>query len=144
MPKLDEISERGIAKLVDAFYAKARCDALIGPVFNSTVEDWAVHLGTLRAFWSSVMLTSGRYKGNPMQVHARHALQPEHFVRWLSLWCETANEIFADEAAAKFCTKARRIAQSLEFAVFSRAPSLLADEFSVLPYGAPPCGGGRS
>ena len=45
---------------------------LIGPVFNDAIADWPEHLEKLQAFWSSVMLTSGRYKGRPLPAHIRH------------------------------------------------------------------------
>ena len=57
------ITEPTIAALVARFYAKARLDPLIGPVFNDAVEDWDEHLRTLNAFWSSVMLTIGPLQG---------------------------------------------------------------------------------
>ena len=60
------MTEDRIKLLVDHFYARVREDELIGPLFNSAVADWPEHLEKLTAFWSSVMLTSGRYKGNPM------------------------------------------------------------------------------
>jgi len=95
MPQFDDITEPAIAVLVDRFYAKVRQDTVIGPVFNQAVSDWDEHLRTLCAFWSSVMLTSGRYKGNPMAVHMRQPLEPAFFSHWLDLWRQTAGEIFA-------------------------------------------------
>ena len=125
MRQFDAIDEDGIAVLVGRFYGKVRQDPLIGPVFNAAIQDWDAHLVTLRAFWSSVMLTSGRYKGNPMAMHMKHAIRPEFFDRWLGLWCETAREVFAPGPAAQFCAKAERIAESLKLGLFFRpgAPS---------------------
>lgn len=120
MTRYDEIDETGIAALVDRFYGKVRRDALIGPVFNAAIRDWDTHLVTLRAFWSSVMLTSGRYKGSPMAAHLKHAMRPEFFDRWLALWRETAHEVFAPDPASRFCSKADRIAESLKLALFFR------------------------
>ena len=46
-------------------------------------------------FWSSVMLTSGRYKGNPVAVHLRvEGIEPQLFDRWLALFDETCRELF--------------------------------------------------
>jgi hemoglobin len=120
----DTITEAAIAELVARFYGKARQDPTIGPVFNEAVEDWDRHLATLVDFWSSVMLTTGRYKGNPMAVHARQPLRPEFFERWLALWSETAGEVFASEAAARFRNKAERIAESLKLGLFYRPQGL--------------------
>ena len=109
------ISEETLATLVNAFYAKVRRDPELGPVFNAAVEDWPEHLEKLQAFWSSVMLTTGRYKGNPMAAHVRlgDAIQPAMFQRWLSLWRETTAELMSPHAAAALQAKAERIGESL-------------------------------
>ena len=120
MQPFQDITEPAIAAMVDRFYAKVRRDAVIGPVFNNAVTDWDEHLQTLRQFWSSVMLTSGSYKGNPMAVHMRQPIEPDFFARWLALWGETAAEVFAPGPAAQFREKAERIAESLKLALFFR------------------------
>ncbi|KAK0363120.1 hypothetical protein LTR94_015981 [Friedmanniomyces endolithicus] len=66
------IDETAIDLLVPAFYARVRADALLGPIFESAIDDWPHHLAKLKDFWSSVMLASGRYKGQPMPAHIRH------------------------------------------------------------------------
>lgn len=62
--------EAEIAAVVDLFYDRVRADPMLGPVFNGSVKDWPHHLDRLKAFWSSVMLTSGRYKGDPVAASA--------------------------------------------------------------------------
>ena len=62
---MDGIDEAGLERLVHPFYARVREDAELGPIFNGAIADWPEHLARLTAFWSSVMLTSGRYKGQP-------------------------------------------------------------------------------
>jgi hemoglobin len=45
IPEADHASvETAIAACVEDFYAKARKDPLLGPVFNAAVADWDVHL----------------------------------------------------------------------------------------------------
>lgn len=112
----DIITEESLAELVPAFYARVREDELIGPLFNAAVDDWDEHLGKLTAFWSSVMLTSGRYKGSPMVAHLRHvdAIKPVMFERWLEIWAETTRDLMPPEAAAALQGKAGRIAESLQ------------------------------
>lgn len=111
-----EITDRAIGRLVDRFYAKVRADELIGPLFNRAIGDWDHHLVKLADFWSSIIHTSGRYKGNPMAAHLKHAaaIAPGMFDRWLALWKETTDELFSPEAAALFQAKAARIAESLQ------------------------------
>lgn len=115
------LTEEAIGRLVDAFYAKVRVDPELGPVFNAAIADWGPHLDTMRKFWSSVMLTSGRYKGNTVATHGRvHGIKYKMFKRWLALFDETCRELFADEIAEVFMVKARRIADSLKLALFFR------------------------
>ena len=116
------MTEHQLAALVDRFYAKVREDAVLGPVFNGAIADWPEHLEKLTAFWSSVMLTSGRYKGNPMMAHLKHvaAIRPAMFDRWLELWRETARETLDEHAAAGVIAKAERIAESLQLGMFFR------------------------
>jgi hemoglobin len=74
----------------------------------------------MSAFWSSVMLSSGRYHGKPVQMHAKHldVLTPAMFTRWLELWTQTTHALFAPEHAKVFVHKASQIATSLKFALF--------------------------
>ena len=133
MPQFAAIDEAAIAALVDRFYEKARQDPTLGPVFNCAVADWNEHLHRLYDFWSSVMLTSGRYKGNPMAAHLKLPIKPQFFGRWLELWRETARELFVPAEATHFCDKAERIAESLRLALFYRP----GDAGSDLPGAAP-------
>jgi hemoglobin len=124
MGRFDTITEPAIAALVHAFYGKARRDPVIGPLFEEAVADWDEHLAKLCDFWSSVMLTTGRYKGNPMAAHLKLPIEPAFFDRWLLLWRETAGELFAPALAAGFRAKAERIAESLKLALFYRPGDL--------------------
>ena len=114
------MSEEQLSILVDRFYAKVREDSALGPIFNNAIADWPEHLEKLSAFWSSVMLTSGRYKGNPMASHLKHreAIRPAMFDRWLDLWRETARETLDEHGAAGVIAKAERIAESLQLGMF--------------------------
>src|SRR3546814_10399044 len=85
------------------------------------ISDWSSDvcssdlLEKLVAFWSSVVLTSGRYKGNTMAAHLKHRdrITPALFDRWLGLWNMTTSEVMPPQAAAFLQEKAARIAQSL-------------------------------
>ncbi|ATY33291.1 group III truncated hemoglobin [Sphingomonas psychrotolerans] len=109
------LTEDDLNRVVEAFYASVRTDEMLGPIFNGAIHDWPGHLATLQAFWSSVMLTSGRYKGQPMVAHTRHAaeISPAMFERWLVLWRETTDALLPADAAAAMQERAARIAESL-------------------------------
>ena len=118
------MAEEQLATLVERFYANVRSDDILGPVFDAAVDDWPNHLEKLSAFWSSVMLTTGRYRGNPMAAHMKHksAIEPSMFVRWLGLWRATAREILDERGAEAVIAKAERIAESLQIGMFFSLP----------------------
>lgn len=114
------MTEEQLRELVDRFYARVREDEALGPVFNGAIDDWPAHLEKLAAFWSSVMLTTGRYKGSPMAAHLKHRarITPAMFERWLALWNATCGEVMEPAAAEALQAKAARIAESLQLALF--------------------------
>jgi len=118
------VSEAQLKGLIPLFYARVREDALIGPVFAAAISDWNEHLEKLTTFWSSVMLTSGRYKGNPVAAHMKHlgVITPDMFDRWLSIWAEVTDEVLPTPVAAALQHKAARIGESLKLALYFRLP----------------------
>ena len=120
--KIDIITEEAIGLFVDQFYAKIRVDPVLGPIFGRVVQgEWDLHLATMRNFWSSVKLTSGRYKGTPVPAHLRiKDIEPQMFDRWLRLFGETCDELFENDVAGAFRMKAARIAESLKLMLFFR------------------------
>ena len=72
------------------------------------------------------MLTSGRYRGNPVAMPMKHLgeITPPMFDRWLALWTEVTGELLPPTSAA-LQDKAARIAESLKLAVYFRlAPTV--------------------
>lgn len=119
----DRVTEGTIKALVDEFYARVRRDPTLGPVFDHAIseEAWPAHLEKMCAFWSSVMLTTGRYKGNPIAAHRNVAgIAPPLFGNWLHLFEAAAADLFVPELADRFAHSARRIAASLKLALFFR------------------------
>ena len=123
------MTEEDIERLLAAFYARARADDQLGPVFAAAVgttdEDWAPHLARLRDFWSQIMLRQlGRYTGNPYQAHLRLLpdLRPDMFGRWLSSFDMACAETQTPEAAALFRERAGAIARSLRMGLFEPLP----------------------
>jgi hemoglobin len=134
-------TESQIEDLVATFYARIRTHPSLGPIFERVIgDDWTPHLKVMCNFWSSVMLTTGRYKGRPIPAHVRinrqpegsiepPLIQPKHFAEWLTLFEATAKDLFAPDLAASFIEKANRIAESLKlgFAFHSPTPEIWAD-----------------
>jgi hemoglobin len=120
------IDEAMIDRLVRTFYARARLDPLIGPVFESRVQDWESHFGRMCAFWSSVALMSGRYHGQPMTAHLPLPVDTPHFDRWLEIFAATARDVCPPPAADHFIERAHRIADSLELGIASHKGEIRA------------------
>ena len=122
------IDDAMIDRLVRAFYAHARADALLGPVFASRIADdeWEPHIERINAFWSSVALMTGEYHGRPMQLHIGLPVDAEHFDRWLALWEQTARAVCPPAAADHFIEKAHLIAPSLELGIAIQNGAILA------------------
>lgn len=108
------ISEEEISTLVDRFYARVRVDPEIGPIFNSAIENWDAHLALLKDFWSTVLRTSGRYKGNPLLAHFPLPIEPRSFVRWLALFEETARETLPAPLSNQVVQRAHNIAANMQ------------------------------
>lgn len=120
------IDEAMIERLVRGFYSRVRADALLGPVFESRINDWEPHLQQMFAFWSSVALGSGVYDGDPMGKHRPLPVDARHFDRWLELFSTSARDLCPPDAAALFIERAQRIARSLEMGIASAHGVLLA------------------
>ncbi|GEP09495.1 group III truncated hemoglobin [Methylobacterium gnaphalii] len=121
------MTEEALGTFLDAFYAKVRRDDVIGPIFAARIadEDWPRHLATIQDFWSSVLLKTGRYKGNPFGKHvAIEEIGLQHFERWLKLFGETAIETFTPDIAETLAERAHRIGDSLKAGLFFRAEML--------------------
>jgi hemoglobin len=121
------ITEAMIERLVRAFYARVRTDAVLAPIFDARITDWEPHLARMCAFWSSVALMTGRYHGTPMAKHLPLPVDAGHFDRWLELFEATARETCPLEAAAHFVERARRIAASLELGIAGGQGVMLAN-----------------
>ena len=111
------LDEEILSGLVRRFYGKVRADAVLGPIFADRISDWDPHLERMVAFWSSVALLTGRYRGAPVPAHAELPIQWDHFERWLALFRETAVEVCPPQGDAHVIERAERIAGALHRAV---------------------------
>ncbi|WP_297512804.1 group III truncated hemoglobin [uncultured Caulobacter sp.] len=110
-----------IDALVETFYARVRRHHRLGPIFEHAIgeDGWPAHLAKLKDFWSSVLNTTGRYKGQPMVAHQGvEGLTEGLFMPWLNLFHQTCVELFDAPRAAIVGQKAERIARSLKLGLF--------------------------
>ncbi len=118
----DSLDEAMIRNVVDSFYARAREDDLIGPVFINAVPDdrWQHHLDTIVDFWSSMLLGTKRYDGRPLPKHMALDLDDPHFKRWLALFRNTVHETCPPEIAELFVDRSERVANSFRINIRMR------------------------
>jgi len=121
------IDEAMIEKLIHSFYSDMRADPMLAPIFAARIADWTPHLAQMCAFWSSVVLMTGRYHGRPMEKHLTLPLPADasHFDRWLALFEAAARRERPPAAADVFIDRARRIGESLELGLAGRRGQLL-------------------
>lgn len=105
-------NEEDVANLVHTFYAKVRADELLGPIFEPIIKDnWDPHLKRMVDFWSTILLYTRKYNDDPMPKHMQLPVEKQHFDRWLFLFNETLDDLFAGEIAENAKLRAASIAK---------------------------------
>ncbi len=103
----------GILKLIKPFYADVRQHAVIGPIFNSHIQDWPAHLEKIADFWALQTGGPSPYRGGFAGAHMSLGLQAEHFQHWLGLWELNNARSLAPREAGEMNALARRFAGRL-------------------------------
>lgn len=120
--KKDIEDKKDIELLVNSFYEKVKTDSSINFFFSKVVPvNWEKHLPVMYTFWENIIFHSGGYTGNPMQVHTelhtKHALQKEHFEKWIALFNATVDELFEGEKASQAKQRAYAIATVMQIKI---------------------------
>lgn len=126
---IKQIEDRqDISVLVRTFYAKIRKDAVLGPIFNTSITDWEDHLELLTDFWETQLFLKRKYHGNPVTAHQgvdekmNHSITSEHFGLWLNLWFETIDELFTGEVAWIAKNRAQKMSTMLFMEIYGHRP----------------------
>ena len=132
MARNDLCTEEEITTLVYGFYDRVRADPMLGPIFNTHINDWDKHLRIMVQFWSSLLLGTGTYSGTPMPKHvALPGLQADMFTQWLALFHQTAQELPNRAFAERAEEFAQRIARSLWYGYqLNNEPTRIPTEIS--------------
>jgi hemoglobin len=124
-----DIEDRGdCERLVRAFYGRALEDPLIGWLFTDVARlDLEAHVPVLASFWETILLGERSYAGGAFAPHAalhmRAPLRAAHFERWLVLWRQTVDELFAGERAELAKAHADRVAHAFHGRLQTLAPA---------------------
>ena len=101
-----------IKRMVDEFYATVQSDKLIGPIFNSVIQNrWPEHLEKMYTFWQTILLETHTYQGRPFPPHAQLPIEKEHFDRWLQLFEANLNKLFSGPIADEARRRAHKMAE---------------------------------
>ena len=116
--RLPDIETRAdCERLVRAFYGRALTDPIIGFIFVDVAKlDLEAHVPVIASFWETILLGARSYGGGAFAphaaLHAKVPLREGHFARWLHLWCDTVDELFAGERAELAKAHAHRVANA--------------------------------
>jgi hemoglobin len=114
-----------IDRLVEAFYAQALTDPIIGFFFTDIAGiDLKKHLPVVSAFWQLQLLGKTGYRGETFAVHKtinrQAALTEDHFHRWLYLFNAAVDELISGPRAEAAKKRANAIARSMRRALAQR------------------------
>ncbi|MGZ8556752.1 MAG: group III truncated hemoglobin [Chitinophagaceae bacterium] len=117
---MDITSRNDIQLLINTFYEKVKKDDTISFIFNDIAKvNWEQHLPIMYDFWETLLLDAASYRKNAMEVHytlnRKIPLEEKHFQRWLQLFFETVDELFSGKVATSAKTKAKSIADLMQF-----------------------------
>ena len=86
--------------LVDSFYKRAAKDDLLSPIF-SRLADTSSQRESLYVYWNEVLLSPAPNADKVFPEHIRQMFSPRHFIRWLTLFLETIDLLYAGATAEK-------------------------------------------
>ena len=111
-----DIEDRAdIRKLVTSFYERLLNEEDFKHIFLEVMDvDMLAHIDTLIDFWESTLFQAGKYKGDTVEAHLevnhQYRLNPTHFTKWLEIFNETVNDLFAGDIAQQAKQKALTLA----------------------------------
>ncbi len=111
----DIATRADIEAMMGSFYKKAFTDELIGFFFTEVVPlDLEKHVPKITDFWETVLFDKSSYRGNILgvheHIHSLSAFRNEHFDRWLQIFTQTVDALYAGENAEKAKQRAESIA----------------------------------
>ncbi|MGV0742293.1 group III truncated hemoglobin [Mycolicibacterium sp. XJ870] len=114
----DLVDRADVELMLWRFYGRALNDPVLAESFTELrSKGLESHLPVMCDFWETVLFRAGLYRGNALVVHralhAQHPLSARHFVRWLTLWNETVDDLYQGPHADRAKLQAARIAKAM-------------------------------
>lgn len=122
--ELADLADRAdVEDLLHRFYSQVLGDDLLAEPFSGVREVTGLdaHIPVMADFWETMLFHVRRYHGRVQDVHGRvhdrTALSSPHFIRWLTTWYDTVDEIHSGPVAERAKRQAARIAWSMHRAL---------------------------
>lgn len=118
-PTRADLADRAdIEALLRRFYGRVLVDDLLAEPFTQVrTRGLDAHIPVMCDFWETVLFRAGRYRGSALhahrQVHHRIPVSSHHFVRWLTTWNKTVDEMYCGPVAGHAKVQAARIAWAM-------------------------------
>lgn len=114
-----DIADRAdVEALLHRFYGRVMLDDILAEPFTELrVSGLGSHIPVMADFWETVLFRAGLYRGSALHahrhIHRRTPLSGRHFVRWLSTWNNTVDEMFQGPVAERAKVQGARIAWAM-------------------------------
>ena len=107
-----------VEALLRRFYGRVLVDDVLAePFAELRIQGLDSHIPVMCDFWQTVLFRAGLYRGSALHahrhVHHRTPLSGRHFVRWLTTWNNTVDELYRGPIAEHAKTQAARIAWAM-------------------------------
>lgn len=119
LERADLADRADVEALLRRFYGQVLVDDVLAEPFAEVREVSGLddHIPVMANFWETVLFRAGLYKGSALTahrvVHDRTALSARHFIRWLTMWKETVDEMYSGPVAEQAKIQASRIAWAM-------------------------------
>lgn len=128
----DLATRADVESLLRRFYGRVLVDDVLAAPFADIREHGLdSHLPVMCDFWETVLFRAGLYRGSALRphqsVHAHHRLCANDFLRWLSLWNDTIDQMFNGPVADHAKVQATRIARAMHHRLTATDSSELDD-----------------
>ena len=105
--------------LLGRFYGRVLVDDVLAEPFREVREVTGIdaHIPRMADFWETVLFRAGLYRGSALDAHRpvndRVPLSGRHFIRWLTTWNNTVDEMYCGPIAERAKVQAARIAWAM-------------------------------
>lgn len=114
----DLATRADVEALLRRFYGRVMVDDVLAEPFGELrTKGLESHIPVMADFWETALFRAGLYRGSALhvhrQVHQRIPLSSRHFVRWLTMWNDTVDEMFRGPIAERAKIQGTRIAWAM-------------------------------